>query len=84
MGRAGRPQFDTSGTVVVSILPVTSSSSDRKIMCNKTKLHKYQVMMNSKTILESCLHQHLTEHINSEIALGNISSLQNAQDWLRG
>lgn len=30
-------------------------------MCNNTKLHKYQSMMQSKTILESCLHQHLTE-----------------------
>ncbi|GMK57874.1 hypothetical protein CspeluHIS016_0407080 [Cutaneotrichosporon spelunceum] len=70
MGRAGRPQFDDSGTVV--------------IMCNNTKLHKYQSMMHSKTILESCLHQHLTEHINSEIGLGTIGSLQNAQEWLRG
>ncbi|BEJ12848.1 hypothetical protein CspHIS471_0300220 [Cutaneotrichosporon sp. HIS471] len=70
MGRAGRPQFDNSGTVV--------------IMCNNTKLHKYQSMMHSKTILESYLHHHLTEHINSEIGLGTIGSLQNAQEWLRG
>lgn len=62
MGRAGRPQYDTSGTVVVSSRThALSNSLTKQIMCNRTKLHKYQAMMHSKIILESCLHLHLTE-----------------------
>jgi ATP-dependent DNA helicase HFM1/MER3 len=33
--------------------------------------------------LESSLHQNLAEHLNSEIALGTISTVENAKDWLR-
>ncbi|WOO80638.1 putative ATP-dependent DNA helicase HFM1 [Vanrija pseudolonga] len=69
MGRAGRPQFDNSGTVVV--------------LCDRQKLARYQDMVHAKVLLESCLHEHLTEHLNSEIGLGTIKSLKSAQDWLR-
>ncbi|WVF71202.1 hypothetical protein IAT40_006002 [Kwoniella sp. CBS 6097] len=69
MGRAGRPQYDTSGTVI--------------IMCDRSKVKKYQSMLRSETILESCLHRNLTEHINSEIGLGTIRSVSGAQQWLR-
>ncbi|WWD17036.1 hypothetical protein CI109_101473 [Kwoniella shandongensis] len=69
MGRAGRPQYDTSGVVVV--------------MCEKSKVKKYQKMLYSQTVLESCLHESLTEYINSEIGLGTIKSLSGAQEWLR-
>ncbi|KAK8864653.1 hypothetical protein IAR55_001903 [Kwoniella newhampshirensis] len=71
MGRAGRPQYDTSGVVVV--------------MCERTKVQKpkYQKMLYSQTVLESCLHENLTEHLNSEISLGNIQSVSAAQAWLR-
>lgn len=57
VGRAGRPQYDTSGVVVV--------------MCERSKVRKvrdkpdgsvvilthsqYQSMLNSQTVLESCL-----------------------------
>ncbi|WVN87673.1 uncharacterized protein L203_102859 [Cryptococcus depauperatus CBS 7841] len=69
VGRAGRPQYDRSGVVVV--------------MCERTKVRKYQSMLNSQTILESCLHENLTEHLNSEIGQGTITSVDSAQDWLR-
>ncbi|KIR59314.1 ATP-dependent DNA helicase HFM1/MER3 [Cryptococcus bacillisporus CA1873] len=69
MGRAGRPQYDTSGVVVV--------------MCERSKVRKYQSMLNSQTILESCLHENLTEYINSEIGQGTIRCVSSAQEWLK-
>lgn len=66
MGRAGRPQYDTSGTVVV--------------MCNRTKVErvrscqhsdaKFRDMLHSRTILESSLHNNLTERM-SQLRLTN-------------
>lgn len=47
MGRAGRPQYDTSGTVVV--------------MCERAQVSRYQQMLDSRMVLESCLHENLTE-----------------------
>ncbi|OCF57177.1 hypothetical protein L486_04632 [Kwoniella mangroviensis CBS 10435] len=69
MGRAGRPQFDKSGTVVV--------------ICEQSKVKKYESMLYSSTLLESTLHLNLKEHLNSEIALGTIDSLATAQAWLK-
>ncbi|OWT36856.1 ATP-dependent DNA helicase HFM1/MER3 [Cryptococcus neoformans Bt1] len=69
VGRAGRPQYDTSGVVVV--------------MCERSKVRKYQSMLNSQTVLESCLQENLTEYINSEIGQGTIRSVSSAQEWLR-
>ncbi|WVQ91135.1 hypothetical protein IAS59_004924 [Cryptococcus gattii] len=69
VGRAGRPQYDTSGVVVV--------------MCERSKVRKYQSMLNSQTVLESCLHENLTEYINSEIGQGTIKSVSSAQEWLK-
>ncbi|WVR06827.1 hypothetical protein IAU60_003863 [Kwoniella sp. DSM 27419] len=60
MGRAGRPQYDNTGVVV--------------IMCDKAKLRKYQAMVRSDTILESSLHLNLTEHLNSQIGLSTINT----------
>lgn len=55
-------------------------------------------MLESRMVLESCLHENLTEReepfvecyevantpdINSEIGLRTISSLREAQDWLK-
>ncbi|WWD02678.1 hypothetical protein V865_000719 [Kwoniella europaea PYCC6329] len=69
MGRAGRPQFDKSGTVIV--------------ICEQSKVKKYESMLYSSTLLESTLHLNLKEHLNSEIALGTIDSLATAQAWLK-
>lgn len=56
MGRAGRPQYDDSGTVVVSTrTPPNSSSFDSQVMCARQQVGKYKDMLASKTILESSL-----------------------------
>ncbi|XP_057297127.1 probable ATP-dependent DNA helicase HFM1 [Hydractinia symbiolongicarpus] len=69
MGRAGRPQFDTSATAV--------------IMTKQQTKAKYQAMITGTHSIESSLHHHLTEHINAEIVLGTITDIDVAQDWLK-
>ncbi|MBW0489661.1 hypothetical protein O181_029376 [Austropuccinia psidii MF-1] len=68
MGRAGRPQFDTEGIAVVM------TSRNEKVRIEK--------LVNSETLLESCLHLNLTEYINSEVNMGTINSKASALDWL--
>ncbi|KAH8117083.1 P-loop containing nucleoside triphosphate hydrolase protein [Phellopilus nigrolimitatus] len=69
IGRAGRPQFDKEGVAI--------------ILCEQELEHKYKNLSQGKTVLESSLHQNLSEHINSEIGIGTISNIQTAKEWLR-
>ncbi|KAK7467467.1 ATP-dependent DNA helicase MER3 [Stygiomarasmius scandens] len=69
MGRAGRPQFDKDGIAV--------------ILCESDLEAKYRSLAQGKTIVESSLHVNLSEHLNSEIGLGTIKSLDSAKEWLR-
>ncbi|XP_026231243.1 probable ATP-dependent DNA helicase HFM1 isoform X2 [Anabas testudineus] len=69
IGRAGRPQFDTSATAV--------------IMTKMQTKDKYMKLMNGMEIIESSLHGHLVEHLNAEIVLQTISDVNMALDWIR-
>ncbi|KAK6516462.1 Sec63 [Arthrobotrys conoides] len=69
VGRAGRPQFDTTGVAV--------------IMTRKDKKDRYERMISGTEKLESCLHLNLIEHLNAEIGLGTITDLESAKQWLR-
>ncbi|XP_030258651.1 probable ATP-dependent DNA helicase HFM1 isoform X2 [Sparus aurata] len=69
IGRAGRPQFDTSATAV--------------IMTKMQTRDKYMKLMNGMEIIESSLHCHLVEHLNAEIVLQTISDVNMALDWIR-
>ncbi|KAJ3332458.1 Sec63 [Blyttiomyces sp. JEL0837] len=69
MGRAGRPQFDDSGVVV--------------IMTVQEKKLKYENLVSGKEIVESSLHQNLIEHLNAEIVLGSISNIELCIEWLK-
>ncbi|XP_070775191.1 probable ATP-dependent DNA helicase HFM1 [Enoplosus armatus] len=69
IGRAGRPQFDTSATAV--------------IMTKIQTKDKYMKLMNGMEIIESSLHSHLVEHLNAEIVLQTISDVNMALDWIR-
>lgn len=53
------------------------------ILCEPELEHKYRTLTQGSTTLESSLHQNLAEHINSEIGLGTISTVESAKDWLR-
>ncbi|GAA94271.1 uncharacterized protein L969DRAFT_55148 [Mixia osmundae IAM 14324] len=68
-GRAGRPQFDKSGVVV--------------IMTDNDSRSKYEHLTASKTTVESCLHTSLAEHINAECQLGTITSFETAIAWIK-
>ncbi|XP_053293383.1 probable ATP-dependent DNA helicase HFM1 [Pleuronectes platessa] len=69
IGRAGRPQFDTSATAV--------------IMTKVQTRDKYMKLMSGMEIIESSLHGHLVEHLNAEIVLQTISDVNMALDWIR-
>ncbi|XP_029686652.1 probable ATP-dependent DNA helicase HFM1 isoform X3 [Takifugu rubripes] len=69
IGRAGRPQFDTTATAV--------------IMTKIQSKDKYMNLMNGVEIIESSLHSHLVEHLNAEIVLQTISDVNMALDWIR-
>eukprot|EP00063_Salmo_salar_P020555 XP_013995390.1 PREDICTED: probable ATP-dependent DNA helicase HFM1 [Salmo salar] len=69
IGRAGRPQFDTSATAV--------------IMTKTQTKDKYMQFTNGAEIIESSLHTHLVEHLNAEIVLHTISDVNMALDWIR-
>ncbi|CAG8450946.1 5230_t:CDS:2 [Acaulospora colombiana] len=70
LGRAGRPQFDDSGTAVIM------TTNDMK--------QRYEAFVTgAKDRLESSLHETLHEHINSEICLGTINHVNRAKEWLK-
>lgn len=51
-------------------------------MCEQELEAKYRALAQGQTVLESSLHHSLAEHINSEIALGTITSMDTAKKWL--
>ncbi|KAK9368678.1 P-loop containing nucleoside triphosphate hydrolase protein [Lipomyces kononenkoae] len=69
MGRAGRPQFDNSGVAV--------------IMTTRDKQSKYEQILGGQEVVESCLHNHLVEHLNAEICLKTINDVESGKGWLR-
>ncbi|XP_040561024.1 probable ATP-dependent DNA helicase HFM1 isoform X11 [Gallus gallus] len=69
IGRAGRPQFDTTATAV--------------IMTRLSTREKYIQMLNGADIIESSLHRHLVEHLNAEIALHTVTDVTVALEWIR-
>nr|XP_060627567.1 probable ATP-dependent DNA helicase HFM1 [Anolis sagrei ordinatus] len=69
IGRAGRPQFDTTATAV--------------IMTRLSTRDKYVQMLNGTDTIESSLHMHLIEHLNAEIVLHTITDVNIALEWIR-
>lgn len=51
-------------------------------MCSSDKEQHYKALTSGTTTIESCLHLNLTEHLNSEVGLGTITSLETAKSWL--
>ncbi|XP_048353797.1 probable ATP-dependent DNA helicase HFM1 [Sphaerodactylus townsendi] len=69
IGRAGRPQFDTTATAVIMTRLITRD--------------KYLQMLNGADMIESSLHTHLIEHLNAEIVLYTITDVNIALEWIR-
>ena len=70
LGRAGRPQFDSTAVAV--------------IVTKEEKVKKYEKLVSGEELLESCLHLNLVDHLNAEIGLGTIYDLYIAKKWLAG
>lgn len=51
-------------------------------MCEQELETKYRTLAQGQTVLESSLHLSLSEHLNSEIALGTITNMDTAKAWL--
>ncbi|XP_055979502.1 LOW QUALITY PROTEIN: probable ATP-dependent DNA helicase HFM1 [Sorex fumeus] len=69
IGRAGRPQFDTTATAVIMTRLNTREKYIQMLACNDT--------------VESSLHRHLIEHLNAEIVLRTITDVNIALEWIR-
>ncbi|XP_075396376.1 putative ATP-dependent DNA helicase HFM1 [Tenrec ecaudatus] len=69
IGRAGRPQFDSTATAV--------------IMTRLSTREKYIQMLDCSDAVESSLHKHLIEHLNAEIVLRTITDVNIALEWIR-
>jgi replicative superfamily II helicase len=67
-GRAGRPQFDTSGEGV--------------IITSHTALPHYLRCLNAGLPIESQFLGALSNHLNAEVVLGNVTSIAEATAWL--
>ena len=68
MGRAGRPQYDTSGTGII----ITTYS----------ELQYYLSLLNQQLPIESQMVQHLPDILNAEIVLGTVQNVREAVQWL--
>ena len=68
MGRAGRPQFDDSGTAVVLV--------------HEAKKNFYLNFLHSPFPVESSLAGQLHNHVNAEVVAGTIRSTQDAVQYL--
>jgi len=68
LGRAGRPQFDSSGIA--------------RIFTQESKKAFYKHFLHTGFPVESTLHKVLDNHLGAEISAGTIASMQDALDYL--
>ena len=67
-GRAGRPQFDTSGEGII----ITSHN----------KLTHYLALLSHQMPIESQFPNALPDHLNAEVTLGTVTNIAEAITWL--
>ncbi|CAH9124658.1 unnamed protein product [Cuscuta epithymum] len=68
-GRAGRPQFDDAGLVI--------------IMTRKETVHLYENLLSGCEMVESQLLQCITEHLTAEIVQLTVSDITKAIKWMK-
>lgn len=67
-GRAGRPQYDTTGEGI--------------IITEHDQLNHYLTLLNHQLPIESTFIKALPDHLNAEIILGTVTNLSEAIEWL--
>ncbi|AWB28664.1 DEAD/DEAH box helicase [Halococcoides cellulosivorans] len=68
LGRAGRPEYDDVGYAWV--------------VCDRSDERRYRRLLAEGRPIESRLADDLETHLNAEIALGTITSISGAMDWI--
>ncbi|PON84235.1 Cytochrome c oxidase subunit 5c [Trema orientale] len=68
-GRAGRPPFDDTGTVI--------------IMTRRDTVHLYENLLNGCEMVESQLLSCVTEHLTAEIVQLTVSDITRAIEWMK-
>jgi pre-mRNA-splicing helicase BRR2 len=68
LGRAGRPQYDSQGEGI--------------ILTQHSQLQYYLSLTNLQLPVESQLIKTLPDHLNAEVVLGSVQSINEAMDWL--
>lgn len=68
-GRAGRPQFDSSGQGI--------------ILTSQEKLVHYLSLLTNQYPIESSFVNHLADNLNAEITLGTVTNIEEAKAWLK-
>jgi replicative superfamily II helicase len=68
LGRAGRPGYDERGYAW--------------IVCDRADADRYRRLLRDGTPIDSRLGDDLAEHLNAEVALGTVESVDAARDWL--
>ncbi|KMQ84918.1 putative u5 small nuclear ribonucleoprotein helicase, partial [Lasius niger] len=68
LGRAGRPQYDTKGEVI--------------LITNHSELQYYLSLLNEQLPIESKLLSKMSEMLNAEVVLGTIQNIRDAVTWL--
>lgn len=69
IGRAGRPQFDSSGVAL--------------IFCEDKRKDFFVNFIDTPFPVESCFEEHVFEHVNAEIATGRVFSMDTLIAYLR-
>jgi len=68
LGRAGRPQYDTTGEGI--------------LITNHSELRYYLSLMNEQLPIESQMIAKLPDILNGEIVLGNVQNINDAVEWM--
>lgn len=68
-GRAGRPQFDTSG--------------DATLITSHDAMARYLDKLVRSTPIESNFIKQLADHLNAEVVAGTVTNIREAVEWIR-
>jgi len=68
-GRSGRPQYDAEG--------------DAYLLCPRGSEERLLAVVTARVPIESQMRGALAEHLNAEIAAGHVTTVAEAEDWVR-